>query len=195
MAVEKAASGDLYMGEDYMYDDTVVLVVKGLSSELKRILVIFTTIDLSVNKFEDEIPDTIGQLRSLRFPNLSHNSPSDSIPTHLSNLVLLQHLDLSSNKLVGDILQQLTNLTSLAVVNFSQNQLKGAIPQGRQFNTFGISSFQGNNGLCGFPLTKNCGDDEVSPSPTPDAEDEDEDNTFFNGFSWRSVVMGYGFGC
>ncbi|KAJ0453943.1 putative leucine-rich repeat domain superfamily [Helianthus annuus] len=91
MAVEKAASGDLYMGEDYMYDDTVVLVVKGLSSELKRILVIFTTIDLSVNKFEDEIPDTIGKLRSLRFLNLSHNSLSDSIPTHLSNLVLLQH--------------------------------------------------------------------------------------------------------
>ncbi|KAJ0453948.1 putative leucine-rich repeat domain superfamily [Helianthus annuus] len=189
---QKAASGDLYMGENYMYDYTVVLVVKGLSLELQRILVIYTSIDLSDNNFEGEIPDTIGQLRSLLFLNLSHNSLSGSIPTHLSNLVQLQHLDLSSNKLVGDIPQQLTSLTFLADVNFSQNQLKGAIPKGGQFNTFGISSFKGNNGLCGFPLTKKCGDDDVSPSPTLDVEDEDD--TFFNGFSWRSVVMGYGFG-
>ncbi|KAI3732695.1 hypothetical protein L1987_63902 [Smallanthus sonchifolius] len=164
MSIDRAASGELYMSENYMYDDTVVLVVKELSLELERILVVYTTIDLSVNKFEGEIPDTTGQLRLLQFLNLSHNS---------------------------DIRVQLASLTFLAVVNFSHNQLQGAIPKRGQFNMFGNSSFQGNSGLCGFRLAKNCGDDRVTFSLVPE---EHEDDTIFDGFSWQSVVMGYGFG-
>ncbi|KAJ0691927.1 putative leucine-rich repeat domain superfamily [Helianthus annuus] len=182
-----------------MYYDTVELGVKGLRLHLERISVVYNSIDLSVNTYEGEIPDTIGQLRSLRFLNLSRNTLTGRIPTNLTNLVRLEHLDLSSNKMVGKIPAQLASLTFLVVVNFSQNQLHGAIPKGGQFNTFDSSSFQGNNGLCGFPLTKNCGDDGVSVSSSPtleeqEDEDEDEDDSFFNGFSWESVAMGYGFG-
>ena len=45
---------------DGSYQESVVLVVKGLKIKLKRILTIFTTIDLSSNKFEGEIPEVLG---------------------------------------------------------------------------------------------------------------------------------------
>ncbi|KAI3732693.1 hypothetical protein L1987_63900 [Smallanthus sonchifolius] len=99
MSIDRAASGELYMSENYMYDDTVVLVVKGLSLELERILVVYTTIDLSFISREQWI---------MR-----------------------------------------------------------------------------------FRLAKNCGDDRVTFSLVPE---EHEDDTIFDGFSWQSVVMGYGFG-
>ncbi|KAK1437337.1 hypothetical protein QVD17_03128 [Tagetes erecta] len=193
MSINKTASGELYMGGKFMYYDTVELGVRGLRLDLQRISVVYTTIDLSVNKFEGDIPDTMGELRSLRFLNLSHNSLTGGIPVNMKNLVELQHLDLCCNKIVGKIPAQLVSLTFLAVVNFSYNQLQGGIPRGGQFNTFENSSFQGNNGLCGFPLTKNCGDNDV-PFSTATEEDEHEDDSFFNGFSWESVVLGYGFG-
>ncbi|KAK1412634.1 hypothetical protein QVD17_34034 [Tagetes erecta] len=191
---DSSASGELYMGRHFMYEDTLVLVVKGFNVELQRILNVETTIDLSVNKFEGKIPDTIGQLRSLRLLNLSHNHLTGEIPIHMSNLTQLESLDLSSNKMVGAIPVQLESLSFLAVVNFSYNQFQGDIPQGGQFNTFGNDSFQGNDGLCGFPLTTGCGADDGSLSPTPVEEEGDEDSGFFNGLSWESVFMGYGFG-
>lgn len=195
MSVNGDTSGDLYMGGNLtMYQDKLVLVVKGLRLELERILVVYTTIDLSVNKFQGEIPDTIGKLTSLRFLNLSHNSLTGEIPVPLKDLRLLESLDLSSNKMVGKIPLELRTMTFLAVVNFSQNQFQGSIPEGGQFNTFENNSYQGNVGLCGFPLTKNCGDDEVPLSPTPVQDDDDDDSGFFNGFSWESVALGYGFG-
>ena len=45
---------------DGSYQESVVLVVKGVKITLKRILTIFTTIDLSSNKFEGEIPEVLG---------------------------------------------------------------------------------------------------------------------------------------
>ncbi|OEL20740.1 hypothetical protein BAE44_0018244, partial [Dichanthelium oligosanthes] len=50
----------------------------------------------------------------------------------------------------------LTNLTFLSTLNLSNNQLEGRIPQPRQFGTFQNSSFDGNAGLCGPPLSKQC---------------------------------------
>ena len=47
--------------------------MKGLSMELTRILTTFTTIDLSNNMFEGEIPKFIGELTSLKGLNLSNN--------------------------------------------------------------------------------------------------------------------------
>ncbi|KAL8106716.1 hypothetical protein AgCh_023465 [Apium graveolens] len=63
-----------YMGKDNYYSDSTSLVVKGVEFELVRILTVFTTIDMSVNNFEGEIDEYIGNLVSLRYLNLSHNS-------------------------------------------------------------------------------------------------------------------------
>jgi hypothetical protein len=90
---------------------------------------------------------------------------------------------------------QLEGLTFLAVLNFSHNQLEGRIPSGEQFSTFNPSSFEGNLGLCGFQVLKECYDDDEALSLQPSSFDEGDDSTLFgDGFGWKAVTMGYGCG-
>uniref|UniRef100_A0A7N2LIE5 Leucine-rich repeat-containing N-terminal plant-type domain-containing protein n=1 Tax=Quercus lobata TaxID=97700 RepID=A0A7N2LIE5_QUELO len=147
--------------------------------------------DLSSNKFHGKIPEVIGMLNFLRGLNLSHNRLIGHISSSLGLLSVLESLDLSSNRLNGEIPMQLTSLTFLAVLNLSQNQLMGPIPQGKQFGTFQNNTYGGNLGLCGFPLSKNCGIDERPPPPI---FQEDNDPMFMSGFGWEAVLLGYGFG-
>ncbi|XP_034674488.1 receptor-like protein 9DC3 [Vitis riparia] len=165
-----------------------MVTIKGLEIELVKILNTFTTIDLSSNKFQGEIPESIGNLNSLRELNLSHNNLVGHIPSSFGNLKLLESLDLSSNKLIGRIPQELTSLTFLEVLNLSQNHLTGFIPRGNQFETFGNDSYNGNLGLCGFPLSKKCTTNET-PEPSKEADAE-----FESGFDWKITLMGYGCG-
>ena len=133
----------------------------------------------------------IGKLGSLKGLNFSHNNLMGHIPISFGILTNLEWLDLSSNKLTGNIPVQLTDLTSLAILNLSKNYLSGQIPQGKQFNTFTNDSFNGNWGLCGFPMTKACGNDKGPPPPSTIQED---DFKFENGFHWKVVLLGYGCG-
>nr|XP_043614049.1 receptor-like protein 19 [Erigeron canadensis] len=191
-----------YMGNE-IYKESVELVVKGQEMKIDRILTVLTAIDLSNNKFEGEIPDNIRMLNSLRYLNLSHNQLSGHIPKTIRNLTLLESLDLSSNQVTGKIPPELTRLTFMAVFNVSNNQLSGTIPQGGQFNTYETNSYQGNPALCGYPLPKGCRENEVATRPPLSPLQEDDDSTFFSGFTWQSVVLGYawgivlgiGFGC
>ncbi|KAK4578029.1 hypothetical protein RGQ29_028241 [Quercus rubra] len=166
-----------YMGETDYYQDSMVVIVKGLDSKLQRILTIFTTIDLSSNKFEGEIPKLTGH-----------------IPLSLANLSALESLDLSSNRLVGEIPIQMTSLTFLAKLNLSRNQLTGPIPQGKQFGTFENDPYYGNLGLYGFPLSIECSNDELTLPTLPSIFQEDNVSLFSSGFGWKAVLTGYGCG-
>jgi hypothetical protein len=136
----------------------------------------------------------IGKLKALQQLNLSHNSLTGHIQSSLGNLTNLESLDLSSNLLTGRIPTQLGSLTFLAILNLSHNQLEGRIPSGEQFNTFTATSFEGNLGLCGFQVLKECYGDEA-PSIPPSSFDEGDDSTLFGeGFGWKAVTMGYGCG-
>nr|AMM43089.1 LRR-RLK [Vernicia montana] len=179
-----------YMGaKNFSYDYSVALTLKGLEIKLVRIQTIFTTIDLSSNKFTGDIPWSIGKLKSLKQLNLSHNCLSGNIQPSLRNLTNLESLDLSSNLLSGRIPTQLVDLTFLQVFRVSYNQLEGRIPKGKQFNTFDNSSYEGNMGLCGFPLQKQCNDGErQQPAPV------EEDSKSENGFGWKVVLIGYAYG-
>ncbi|KAE8681117.1 hypothetical protein F3Y22_tig00111342pilonHSYRG00178 [Hibiscus syriacus] len=168
----------------------LVIAMKGVEVELKRILTIFATIDMSSNRFEGTIPETVGNLVSLNVLNFSHNHLTGQIPSALGNLATLESLDLSYNVLVGKIPSQLTDLNFLAVLNLSENQLVGLIPQGKQFNTFMNDSYVGNPGLCGFPVSKSCGRSEPPPATTFD--EQEADSTF--RLEWKSIIMGYGCG-
>ncbi|KAM3379292.1 hypothetical protein P3S68_011706 [Capsicum galapagoense] len=103
------------------------------------------------------IPSIIGDLTVLCTLNLSHNHLEGLIPASLHQLSVIESLDLSFNKIGGGILQQLGFLTSLEALNLSHNHLVGCIPKGKQYDTFEKSSYQGNDGLHGFPLSKDCG--------------------------------------
>nr|TKR90255.1 hypothetical protein D5086_0000236350 [Populus alba] len=134
------------------YQDSITVTVKGLELELVKILTVFTSADFSSNNFEGPIPDAIGQFNALYVLNLSHNALTGQIPSSLGNLSQLESLDLSSNQLSGQIPPQLVSLTFLSVLNLSYNRLVGRIPTGNQFGTFSSDFFEGNQGLCGFPL-------------------------------------------
>ncbi|KAL6847843.1 hypothetical protein ACP4OV_021971 [Aristida adscensionis] len=139
------------------YQDTVTISYKGFALTFERILTTLTAIDLSDNALEGNVPESIGRLVSLRVLNMSHNSFTGEIPRQLGGITALESLDLSSNKLSGEIPQELTNVTFLSILNLSNNQLEGRIPLSRQFATFENNSFDGNVGLCGPPLSKQCG--------------------------------------
>lgn len=124
----------------FNYNVSLRLTLKGQDMQFERIFTAFTSIDLSSNKFQEEVPQAIGDLASLLLLNLSHNNLLGSIPDKLGSLDMLQSLDLSWNQFTGKIPEQLANLTSLAVLDLSQNQLVGRILQGKQFNTFSNDS-------------------------------------------------------
>ncbi|XP_057785008.1 receptor-like protein 19 [Salvia miltiorrhiza] len=171
----------------------MTVTLKGQDQLLTRLLKTFTTIDLSSNNFSGSIPDSIGNLNSLRYLNLSHNNLMGHIPASLGNISVLESLDLSSNKLDGGIPRELTRLTFLAKLNLSMNDLVGQIPQSNQFSTFENDSYVGNLRLCGVPLTRKC-NEENGQRKQPEEEEEDDEYGFIDGFGWRSVVMGYGSG-
>nr|XP_048330485.1 putative receptor like protein 25 [Ziziphus jujuba var. spinosa] len=166
------------------------MINKGLEISYVRILIFFMSIDLSNNKFYGEIPSSIGDARDLIVLNLSSNNFAGRIPSSLGNLIELESLDLSNNELSSEIPQKLTGLTFLGYLNLSNNQLTGPIPQARQIGTFSNSSFEGNWGLCGPPLSKKC---ETSPVP-PSHYSEESGDSIFSGFGWKAVAIGYGCG-
>ncbi|XP_042512451.1 receptor-like protein 7 [Macadamia integrifolia] len=172
------------------YQDTVTVTIKGQEMELTKILTVYTSIDLSNNGFQGEIPKVIGNLNPLYFLNLSHNALIGRIPSSLGTLKQLESLDLSSNKLGGDIPSQLISLTFLAVLNLSWNNLTGAIPMENQFRTFSATSFEGNEGLCGLPLSRKCTVNHVSP-PTSTYENMGPQS---DKFDWKFIFSGVGFG-
>nr|XP_016494069.1 PREDICTED: receptor-like protein 12 [Nicotiana tabacum] len=175
------------------YQDSVILSLKGREVTIGKILIIFNSIDLSNNSFIEGIPETVGELKSLRLLNLSHNALTGQIPAAVGNLKQLESLDLSFNKLEGRIPEKLSDLTFLSLLNLSYNELVGMIPQGNQMQTFSESSFVGNKGLCGFPLHKTCNSDIEEAALQPESEDV-EGQFFSRTEMYVSVALGFAAG-
>ncbi|CAL9222408.1 unnamed protein product [Arabidopsis halleri] len=176
---------------NFNYMEVIDLHYKGLSMEQERVLTSYATIDFSGNKLEGEIPESIGLLKALIALNLSNNLFTGHIPLSLANLVKLESLDLSSNQLSGTIPNGLGTLSFLVYMNVSHNQLNGEIPQGTQITGQNKSSFEGNAGLCGFPLEESCFGTNVPQTQQSKEEEEEEEEQVLN---WKGVAIGYGLG-
>ncbi|PUZ68624.1 hypothetical protein GQ55_2G043000 [Panicum hallii var. hallii] len=180
------------------YQDTVIVTFKDAALSFTKIQTSFKLIDLSNNSFEGSIPSSIGRLVSLHGLNMSHNNFTGQIPSQLHNLTRLESMDLSCNNLSGEIPQEFTSLTSLAWLNLSYNNLIGRIPQGNQFLSFPSSSFEGNAGLCGIQLYKQC--DNPGPDSTTRSTSVPKPNTLWQDrldaitfFLFAGLGFGVGF--
>ncbi|XP_031101768.1 receptor-like protein 43 [Ipomoea triloba] len=192
---DRIPKGEMYLKQNYYYQDSLVIGMKGQERDIVKILITFTTIDLSCNKFEGHIPNSIGDLLALRELNLSHNMFTGLIPASLGNLSVLESLDLSSNQIGGAIPGQLTSISSLEVLNLSHNKLVGCIPQGKQFNTFEANSYKGNDGLKGKPLSSRGCENDITPQlPASKKLHQEDDSSFLSGCTVKVVAMGYGCG-
>ncbi|XP_021283068.1 leucine-rich repeat receptor-like tyrosine-protein kinase PXC3 isoform X1 [Herrania umbratica] len=120
-------------------------------------------LQLGSNYLTGSIPPDIGRIRNLQIAlNLSFNHLHGQLPAELGKLDKLVSLDVSSNQLTGNIPPAFKGMLSLIEVNFSNNLLSGPIPTFVPFQKSPNSSFQGNKGLCGDPLSFSCANSIVS---------------------------------
>ena len=173
---------------------SVTITVKGFDHHVERILNTITTIDVSSNMFEGDIPSSIGALEALRWLNLSHNNFTNQIPPTIGNLKVLESFDLSCNNLSGEIPQEIEKLTFLEFFNVSQNQLVGLIPQSTQLSTFNNDSYLENPSLCGPPLSKKCGNEDAPPQPLPTSDDPLDTDWSSDIHLWEVILIGCAFG-
>ncbi|KAL1805056.1 hypothetical protein ACET3Z_028124 [Daucus carota] len=129
-------------GSRKTYQDAVTISIKGQRLDLVKILNIYTSIDISNNRFGRNIPHTISELKSLSSLNMSHNTLSGSIPNSFGTIKVLETLDLLVNKLTGKNPLELGDISFLKVLDLSYNQLSGKIPTGSQIQTFPEASFE-----------------------------------------------------
>ncbi|KAL6339748.1 hypothetical protein AAG906_034834 [Vitis piasezkii] len=74
------------------------------------------------------LPQTLSQLKNLRFLAVSRNFISGEIPATLGQLRVLQTLDLSYNQLTGGIPRSIGTLPALSNVILCHNRLSGTVP-------------------------------------------------------------------
>uniref|UniRef100_A0ACD5Y636 Uncharacterized protein n=1 Tax=Avena sativa TaxID=4498 RepID=A0ACD5Y636_AVESA len=185
---ENEASVMEYNGyQNQVYQVNTILTYKGTAMTFSKILKALVFIDVSNNAFHGSIPGAIGELVSLRILNMAHNSFTGQIPSQFGNLNQLESLDLSSNGISGEIPNEFSSLDFLTTLNLSNNMLKGRIPESPHFSAFTNSSFMGNTGLCGPPLSKQCSNETTPNSVLHTSKEKSTDVMLF-------LFAGLGFG-
>ncbi|XVF78915.1 hypothetical protein PTKIN_Ptkin14bG0176400 [Pterospermum kingtungense] len=107
-----------------------------------------------VNASLGELPDSIGNLRSLEVLDLSSSKLKGSVPAALGNLTRLSYLDLSENLFHGPISFSFSNFKQLSHLDLFLCHLNGSIPTSLGNLTQLIHLSLGNNQFSGpFPFS------------------------------------------
>ncbi|XP_062102883.1 receptor-like protein EIX2 [Humulus lupulus] len=180
---------------DITYQGQLEIVAKGRQQEYNSTLYLVNSLDMSDNNLSGEIPMELTSLILLGTLNLSMNHLTGSIPSTIGNCEKLETLDLSMNNLSGPIPQNMSSLTFLNHLNLSYNNLSGKIPTKNQFQTLNDASiYEGNSGLCGDPLLRDC-DDNVKYPHIPEEDGEGKGGGVSDVFEKMgfviSIVMGF----
>ncbi|KAG8367895.1 hypothetical protein BUALT_Bualt16G0120300 [Buddleja alternifolia] len=140
-------------------------------------------LQLGSNYLTGNVPPEIGHIKNLQISlNLSSNHLHGKLPEELGKLDKLVSLDVSSNQLSGIIPAALKGMLSLIEVNFSNNQFTGPIPSFVPFQKSLNSSFLGNKGLCGEPLSNSC------------SLNDSDGNSYHHKVSYRIILAVIGSG-
>ncbi|KAK8603141.1 hypothetical protein V6N13_085334 [Hibiscus sabdariffa] len=104
--------------------------------------------------YVQELPDSIGNLRSLEILDLSYSNVRGPIPANLVNLTQLKFLDLTLNFLTGPVLFSFSHFKHLTFLDLSGNNLEGQVSDsfGNLTKLFHLS-FSGNKLSGVFPVS------------------------------------------
>ncbi|KAG6593147.1 putative inactive leucine-rich repeat receptor-like protein kinase, partial [Cucurbita argyrosperma subsp. sororia] len=80
------------------------------------------------------LPQTLFQLKNLRFLAISRNFISGTLPANLGEIRSLRTLDLSFNQLTGEIPRSIGTITELSNVILCHNRLTGTVPMFPRLN-------------------------------------------------------------
>ncbi|XP_065856672.1 protein STRUBBELIG-RECEPTOR FAMILY 2 isoform X1 [Euphorbia lathyris] len=86
-----------------------------------------THINLAHNKFSQNIPHSLSNLKALRHLNLSHNLLSGPIGNVFTGLKNLKEMDLSYNEFTGDLPPSFETLKNLSRLFLQNNQFTGSV--------------------------------------------------------------------
>lgn len=149
--------------------DIPAVVIKRHELKYKGIVVLeVSSIDFSCNYLNGKIPEEVASLDGLINLNLSWNQLNGGLPNKIGDMQALESLDISNNNNSGEIPSSMSNLTYLSILDLSYNHLAGRIPSGSQLDTLyaeNLSMYNGNIGLCGPILHKNCSANNNAPEP------------------------------
>uniref|UniRef100_A0A0D6R813 Leucine-rich repeat-containing N-terminal plant-type domain-containing protein n=1 Tax=Araucaria cunninghamii TaxID=56994 RepID=A0A0D6R813_ARACU len=177
-------------GMVYQYEDELYITSKGKDQHYPYILSTLTSIDISNNQLNGEIPSNFGMLKGLRLLNLSMNNLTGSIPTSLGAMTQLDSLDLSTNSISGKIPMELDSLNYLGTLKLSNNNLSGIIPEGQKLITFKEESYTGNPNLWGCPLPKNCSWPQFASPPSTSSSKQEKSMKI----PWYEITVGLSWG-
>ncbi|XP_068639564.1 receptor-like protein 43 [Aristolochia californica] len=194
MRINLITNNTLNHGGNY-YQENADVAYNGIVYEFTTTLFLVITLDLSSNNLSGTIPEEVGNLIGLIALNLSGNQFFGKIPESIGKLHRLINLDLSRNHLSGSIPLAIASLTFLNHLNLSYNNLFGIIPSGNQLDTLNEESiYVGNEGLCGYPLRKDCKSDGRDQIPAQLLGDEEFEDKFEMRWIYAGIAPGFTFG-
>lgn len=184
-----------------------------LLCNLQPLAASLTFLSLDDNNISGRITSEIGNCKQLTRLHVRGNQLTGNLPTSLAMLNNLKRLDISDNRFSG-LLPNVARISGLNMFLAQNNDLSGTIPafDFSNFDHFNVSfnnfsgqipdvnghfvadSFLGNQGLCGYPLQKNCSEKPLSSTVSQTSEEKSkgpskEQILMYSGYAALGVIV------